>query len=367
MARLGRIGLMGLGRIGRNIFRLLHDSDDLRIEAVSDVADHAALAYLLRFDTMLGRFPAAVSVDGDNLIVAERPVRMFSGAEPGTVPWGELGVDTVIEATARFRTRAEVMRHLQAGARRVILCSPPADPPDITVVKGVNDGALRSSHRVVSNASSTAHAAAPLLMLLQEEFGIRRAFLTTIHAYSNQQRLADVPAADPRRGRAAAENIIPQQTNSAQVIMELLPQLRGKLTGLAMNVPVANGSVVDLVCWHERPVSVDRINQLVREASVAPRLAGILGYEDNPIVSSDILRSAASGVFDSLATMALAGNVSKTLTWFDNGWAYAHRVVDLIRQFRELDERAETEERGEPARHAEPREGKDRGQPGVAP
>ncbi|HVT60284.1 MAG TPA: glyceraldehyde 3-phosphate dehydrogenase NAD-binding domain-containing protein [Thermoanaerobaculia bacterium] len=347
MAQLGRIGLMGLGRIGRNIFRLLYDSEDLRIEAVSDVADHAALAYLLRFDTLLGRFPAPVTVDGENLIVAGRQVRMFSGAEPGTVPWGELGVDTVIEATARFRTRAEVERHLQAGARRVILCSPPADPPDITVVEGVNDSALRSSHRVVSNASSTAHAAAPVLKLLHEAFGIRRAFLTTVHAYTNQQRLADVPAADPRRGRAAAENIIPQETNSAQVVMELLPELRGKLTGLAINVPVANGSVVDLVCWHEREVTKEEINQLVREASASPRFAGILGFEDNPIVSSDILRNSASGVFDSLATMVLAGNVSKTLTWFDNGWGYSHRVVDLIRRFREIDEREEQDGREE--------------------
>jgi glyceraldehyde 3-phosphate dehydrogenase len=336
-----KIGLMGLGRIGRNIFRILHDQEDLVIAAVSDPADHAALAYLLRFDTILGRFPAELRVvgeNGDELEVHGRRIRMVAAGEPGEVDWRALGVDTVVEATARFRTREQMERHLAAGARRVILCSPPVDPPDLTVVMGVNDGELRREHRIVSNASSTANAAAPLLKVLGGSFGIRRAFLSTVHAYTNQQRLADVPAEDPRRGRAAAENIIPQATNSAAVIMDLLPALRGKLSGLAMNVPVANGSVVDLVCWHERPVSVEEVNRVVRAAAAAPGLAGILDYEEAPIVSSDILHSRASGTFDSLATMVLAGNVSKTLTWFDNGWGYAHRVVDLIRRFRQIDQ-----------------------------
>jgi glyceraldehyde 3-phosphate dehydrogenase len=335
--RVTHIGLMGLGRVGRNIFRLLYDSEDMRLDAVSDPSDHAVLAYLLRFDTLLGRFPAPVAVDGDRLHVAGRRVSMLPGKEPGEIRWGELGIDTVIEATASYRTRAEMERHLAAGARRVFLCSPPAEPPDITVVMGVNDGELRPEHRIVSNASSTAHSAAPIAKVLHDAFGIRRAFLTTVHAYTDEQRLADVPAEDPRRGRAAAENIIPQVTNAAEVVMELLPELRGKLTGLAMNVPVANGSVVDLVCWHDRPVTVAAVNNAVREAAASPRFAGILDYEDNPIVSSDILHSKASGTFDSLATMTLAGNVSKTLTWFDNGWGYAHRLIDLIRRFQEID------------------------------
>jgi glyceraldehyde 3-phosphate dehydrogenase len=335
-----KIGLMGLGRIGRNIFRILHDQDDLVIAAVSDPADHAALAYLLRFDTILGRFPAEITLqgeEGDELLVSGRRIRMVSAGAPGEIDWRALGVDTVVEATARFRTREEMERHLAAGARRVILCSPSVGPPDITVVMGVNDGELRPEHRIVSNASSTANAAAPLLRVLGDAFGIRRAFISTVHAYTNQQRLADVPAEDPRRGRAAAENIIPQATNSAAVVMELLPALRGKLSALAMNVPVANGSVVDLVCWHEHPVSVEEVNRVVREAAASPQLAGILDYEDAPIVSSDILHSRASATFDSLATMVLAGNVSKTLAWFDNGWGYAHRVVDLIRRFQRID------------------------------
>jgi glyceraldehyde 3-phosphate dehydrogenase len=335
--RVSHLGLVGLGRVGRNIFRLLYDSEDLRLEAVSDPADPETLAYLLRFDTLLGRFPAPVVVDGDSLRVAGRQVRLLRGRKPGEIPWGELGVDTVIEAAQGRPTRAELERHLAAGARRVILCSPAAEPPDATVVMGVNDGDLRPEHRIVSNASSTAHAAAPIAKILAEAFGIRRCFLTVIQAYGEQQGLADVPAGDPRRGRAAAENIIPQATDAAALLMELLPGLRGKLTGLAMNVPVAAGAVVDLVCWHDRPVSVEEVNRVVREAAASPSLSRILEYQDNPIVSSDILRSERSGTFDSLATMALAGKVSKTLTWFDEGWGYAHRLVDLVRRFQQID------------------------------
>lgn len=335
------IGLMGLGRIGRNIFRILYKSEDLRIQAVSDVADPAALAYLLRFDTILGRFPDEVSSKDGNLYVAGRQVKMLTeekGAQ-ATPPWGDLGVETVIEATSKSRTRADVERHLEAGARRVILCSPPAEPPDLTVVMGVNEDQLRPEHRIVSNASCTAHAAAPVLEILADAFGIRRAFLTTVHAFTNEQRLADVPDKDPRRGRAAAENIIPQETNSAEVIIGLLPGLAGKLTGHAMNVPVANGSVVDLVCWHERPITVEAVNEVIRTAAASAHWKNILSYEDDPIVSSDIIKDPHSGTFDSLATMVLGTNVSKTLTWFDNGWGYAHRVVDLLRCFERLDKK----------------------------
>src|SRR3954465_6384431 len=271
------IGLRGLGRIGRNIFRILYKSDDLRIEAISDVADPAALAYLLRFDTILGRLPDELSLRDGHLYAAGRQVRMLTeekGAE-APPPWGEMGVDTVIEATSKFRTRHEIERHLEAGAKRVILCSPPADPPDITVVMGVNDDQLGPRHRIVSNASCTAHAAAPGLEILGAAFGIERAFLTTVHAYTNQQRLADVPDKDPRRGRAAAENIIPQETNAADVIIGLLPKLAGRLSGLAMNVPVPNGSVVDLVCWHDRPVTVEAVNEVVRTAAASARWKGI--------------------------------------------------------------------------------------------
>ncbi len=333
------IGLMGLGRIGRNIFRILYKSDDLRIQAVSDVADPAALAYLLRFDTLLGRFPDEVSIQDGDLQVAGRQVKMLTEAKGSqdVPPWGDLGVDVVIEATSKFRTRADVERHFAAGARRVILCSPPAEAPDLTVVFGVNEDQLRPEHRIVSASSATAIAAGPVLKVLDDAFGIERAFLTTVHAFTNQQRLADVPHDDPRRGRAAGENIIPQETHAAELLADLLPGLKGKITGYSMNVPVANGSVVDLVCWHRKPVTVETVNEAVRAATAGDRLKGVLDYETEPIVSSDILHSEYSGTYDSLATMVLGKNVSKTLTWFDNGWGYAHRVVDLLRRFEQLD------------------------------
>jgi len=331
-----RVGLMGFGRIGRNLFRILYDREDIRVAAISDVADHASLEYLLRFDTILGRFPDEVSIKGGNLYVLGRQIPMLDARDPGDVPWDALGVDVVIEATARPRTRAELVPCLERGAKRIILCAPPAEPPDITVVFGVNDDELRPDHRIISNASCTAHCVAPLIKILHETFGIKRAFLTSVHAYTNQQRLADVPTADKRRGRAAAENIIPQSTKSADVLMDLMPSLRGRIAGMAMNVPVPNGSVVDLVSWHDRPVTEEAINEVVRTAA-ASRFKGLLDYEKDPIVSSDIVRSPYSGTFDSRAAMVLAGRVSKTLCWYDNGWGYAHRVVDLIERLVEMD------------------------------
>lgn len=331
-----RIGLMGFGRIGRSIFRILYPRDDLRLVAVSDVADHRGLEYLLRFDTILGRFPDPVSIRDGMLYAAGRRIRMLSAEKPGEVPWGELGVEVVVEATARSRTRSELERHLEQGAERVILCAPPVDAPDLTVIPGINDHLLSPAHRIVSNASCTAHCAAPVLEILHDAFGIERAFVTSVHAYTNQQRLADVPTKDPRRGRAATENIIPQGTNAAEVIAEVLPELAGRLSGKAINVPVPNGSVVDLVCWHREEVTVEAINEVMRTAAGSGRWRRVLAYEPDPIVSSDVAKSRYSSTFDAQATMTLAGKVSKTLAWFDNAWGYAHRVVELIERFGEL-------------------------------
>lgn len=336
-----RIGLMGLGRIGRNLFRLLQDRKDFEIAAVSDTADPAALAYLLQFDTVMGRFPAKVELADGRLSIAGAQVPLLAGAKGGDVDWAAHGVDVVIEATGKPLSRAELSAHLDKGAKRVILCSPPAadDAADVTVVPGANESELTAAHRIVHNASATAHAAAPVLKVLAERFGIARAFITTTHAYTNQQRLADVPAPDGRSGRAAAENIVPQATNSAEIVARVLPGLAGKLTGLAINVPVANGSAVDLVCWHEKAVTPGSINTAVQEAA-GGALKGILDYESAPLVSSDILGTAASGVFDSLSTMVLKENVSKTLVWFDNSWGYANRAVDLLDRFQQLDKEA---------------------------
>jgi glyceraldehyde 3-phosphate dehydrogenase len=333
-----RIGLAGFGRIGRNLFRILYKNEDIRIAAISDIADHGALEYLIRFDTIFGPFPEELSIREGNLYVRGQQIPMLSGKRPGDVPWGDLGVDVVVEATARTRTREELEGHLKAGAKRVILCAPPADDPDATIVIGVNDDQLSLEDRIISNASCTAHCAGPVIKILQEAFGIDRAFLSTIHAYTNQQRLADVPAKDPRRGRAAAENIIPQETNAARMVMDLIPEMQGRISGEAMNVPVPNGSCIDLVCWHPKPVSVTAINEVVRTAA-SSKYEGIIHYEDDPIVSSDIIRSPYSSTFDSLATMVLGENVSKTLAWYDNGWGYAHRVVDLMRRFMQLEQK----------------------------
>ncbi len=335
-----RVALMGFGRIGRNLFRILYRSERVRVAAINDPADAKALEYLLRFDTILGRFPDEVSVADGHLYAYGRQIPVLPGSDDP--PWGDLGVDVVIEATGKPRRRQDVERHLELGAKRVILCSPPLEAPDVTLVTGVNDGDLKPEHRIVSNGSCTAHAAGPVIKILREAFGIRRAFLTSTHAYTNQQRLADVPSEDKRRGRAAAENIIPQETNADEVLKELMPELEGRLSAMAMNVPVPDGSVVDLVCWHDKPVTETAVNEVVRTAA-ASRFKGILDYEDNPIVSTDILRDPHSGTFDSLATMVQGETMSKTLTWYDNGWGYAHRAVDLIQRFIELDQARATE------------------------
>lgn len=332
-----RVGLVGMGRIGRDLLRILYDSEEIQIAAIDETADPAGVEYLIRFDTILGPFPEELSIRDGHLYVVGRQIPMLSSPLPSDTPWDDLGVDIVVEASGRPRSRDELERHLEQGAKRVILCAPPLDPPDITVVAGINDDQLAPQHKIVSNASCTAHCAAPILRILNEAFGIERAFVTSVHAYSNQQRLADVPTQDPRRGRAAAENIIPQGTNAAQVITDLLPELRGRVAGSSISVPVPNGSVVDLVCWHERPVTPTAINEVVRTAAAA-YWQGLVHYEDDPIVSSDVVGSAYSSTFDSEATMVMGERVSKTLSWFDNSWGYAHRAVDLIRGLSELDD-----------------------------
>jgi glyceraldehyde 3-phosphate dehydrogenase len=331
-----RIGLMGFGRIGRNLFRHLYQRDDLRIEAISDIAPPASLEYLLRYDTVHGRFPEEVHIRDGVLHCRGRQMKVLSGREPGDVPWGALGVDAVIEATGRYRSRQEVTRHLEAGAKRVILCVPPTDPPDITVVMGVNDDQLRPEHRIVSNGSCTAHCAAPLLKVLHEAFELRRVLFTTVHAYTSRNRLADVPDDDLRRGRSAAENVIPTSTNAVAMIQELLPGLAGRIEGMAMDVPVPDGSVVDLVCWTGRPATRETVNATVRAAADGA-LRGILEFEEDPIVSSDVIGNPHSSIFDAESTMVLGDRLVKAVAWYDNGWGYTRRVVDLIERFARME------------------------------
>jgi len=322
---------MGFGRIGRNIFRILYRRDDVEVAAISDIADPKALEYLLRFDTVFGRFPDEVAVRDGYLLVRGRSIPLLAGKEPGDVPWKDYGVEIVVEATARYRSRAEVQKHLDSGARRVILCVPPSDEPDLTVVMGVNDSALSPRHRIISNASCTANCLAPIARVLHGAFGIRRGFATAIHAYTNALRLADVPAGDMRRSRAAAENIIPTDTRAHDLVMKLIPDLEGRLAGMAMNVPVPDGSVVDFVVQLDKRVTTGAVNEAMRTAC-ASLLAGIVRYETEPIVSSDVIGDSHSAVFDSLATLAIGDDLVKVLAWFDNGWGYASRVVDLVRK-----------------------------------
>jgi glyceraldehyde 3-phosphate dehydrogenase len=329
-----RVGLFGFGRIGRNLFRILYNRDDIRIAAVSDLAEPAGIEYLLRFDTILGRFPDEVSVKEGNIYVAGRQIPVISGKDQPPVPdWKGLGVDVVFEVTNIGRTRAEAERHLAAGAKRVILLAPPVEKPDATIVMGVNDGELKPEHRIVSNASSTVHCLTPVAKILHEAFGIERAIFTTVHSYTSAHRLADVPMLDKRRGRAAAENIIPQESRSPAMVEELVPELAGRLTGYAMNVPVRNGSVVDLVCWHERKVTPLAINEVIRTAAATTRWKSVVRFEHEPIVSSDVACSTWSATFDSLATMTLGEKVSKTLSWYDSGYGYAYRAVELVERF----------------------------------
>jgi glyceraldehyde 3-phosphate dehydrogenase len=330
------IGLMGFGRIGRNVFRLLSRSESIRIGAISDIADHDALTYLLRYDSILGRFPDKVTCKNGRLYTWGREIPFLSGRDPGDIEWGDYGVDYVIEASGRDRTRAELQRHLDKGAKRVVLCAPPREDPDISLVYGVNDDALRPEHKIISNASCTAHAAAPVLKTLHGAFGVERAHITSVHAYTNVQRLADVPGDDMRLSRAAAENIVPSETNVGDVLTEVLPELRGRVRASALRVPVPNGSIVDFTVWLGRSVTEDGINEVMRTAAAGP-YQRILEYMEDPIVSTDVANSPYSSIFDSLATMSLDGNPVKVIAWFDNSWGYSNRVVDLVRCLGRMD------------------------------
>lgn len=331
-----RLGIMGFGRIGRNVFRILYPRDDIEVVAIVDVAQPEALAYLLRFDTVHGRFAEPVSVAGDAMYVKGKSIRLLQDRAPGDVDWGRLGVDIVIESTGKYRTRSVLQRHIDKGAKRVILTVPPRDEVDALVVSGVNDHSLTPAARIVSNASCTANALAPICKILHEAFGIERGFLTTVHAYTNDQRLADVPHTELRRSRAAAENIIPTSTWSPQIVGRILPELEGKLDGMALCVPVPDGSCVDLVTLMQQPVNPQEVNEVVKSAA-ATRLKNIVEYTEQPIVSSDVIGNSHSAVFDALSTQTLGGNLLKTITWYDNGWGYATRVVELVYRLAELE------------------------------
>ncbi len=332
-----RVAINGFGRIGRAVFRLLNTHAGVQVVAVNDLADPGALAYLLRHDTVMGPFPEEVRLEGDVLKTPHQEVRMLSEREPERLPWGRLGVDYVIEATGVFRRRDQLEKHLAAGAGRVILTVPAKDEIDATVVVGVNDDILRPEHRIVSNASCTTNCLAPLAMVLDREFGIERGLMTTVHAYTNDQRLADVPHSDWRRSRAAAENTIPTTTGAARAVGQVLPHLAGRIDGMAMRVPVPDGSVVDFVAELRSAATRDAVNEAVRRAAEEARLRRVIRYADEPIVSSDIIGDPHSCVFDAQFTQTVGDRVVKVLAWYDNEWGYSNRVVDLLERLKLLD------------------------------
>ena len=325
-----RVGINGFGRIGRSVFRVLNNRDDIEVVAINDIFDKDALTYLLKYDTVMGRFPGDISLDSDILSAGNQKVKLLAERVPEELPWGELGVDIVIESTGIFRMKSQLQSHINAGAKKVILTVPAKDQIDYTVVLGVNDEGLKPEHRIVSNASCTTNCLAPMAKVLNENFGIELGVINTIHAYTNDQRLADVPHSDWRRSRAAAENVIPTTTGAARAVGVVLPELNGKLDGIAMRVPVPDGSVVDFNVRIKTDVTVDQVNDAVRSASESGSLKNILEYSTLPVVSSDIIGNSHSSIFDAPFTRVVEGNYIKTLNWYDNEWGYSNRVVDLV-------------------------------------
>ncbi|MDN3295157.1 type I glyceraldehyde-3-phosphate dehydrogenase [Streptomyces ficellus] len=323
-----RVGINGFGRIGRNYFRaLLEQGADIEIVAVNDLGDTATTAHLLKYDTILGRLKAEVSHTADTITVDGHTIKVLSERNPADIPWGELGVDIVIESTGIFTKKADAEKHIAGGAKKVLISAPASDE-DITIVMGVNQDTYdAANHHVISNASCTTNCVAPMAKVLDENFGIVKGMMTTVHAYTNDQRILDFPHKDLRRARAAAENIIPTSTGAAKATALVLPQLKGKLDGIAMRVPVPTGSVTDLVLELDREVTRDEINTAFQKAAEG-QLKGILEYTEDPIVSSDIVNWPASCTFDSQLTM-VQGKQVKVVGWYDNEWGYSNRLVDL--------------------------------------
>ncbi|MEH6992600.1 type I glyceraldehyde-3-phosphate dehydrogenase [Neobacillus drentensis] len=324
-----KVGINGFGRIGRNVLRAALNNSNVEIVAINDLTDANMLAHLLKYDTVHGTLQADVKVDGEYLIVGGKKVKVLAERDPAQLGWGELGVEVVVESTGRFTKREDAAKHLEAGAKKVII-SAPADNEDITIVMGVNEDKYdAANHHVLSNASCTTNCLAPFAKVLNDNFGIKRGMMTTVHSYTNDQQILDLPHKDYRRARAAAENMIPTSTGAAKAVSLVLPELKGKLNGMAMRVPTPNVSIVDLVAELDKNVTAEEINAAFRTAAEGP-LKGILAYSELPLVSSDYNGSSASSTIDALSTMVLEGNMVKVLSWYDNEVGYSSRVVDLI-------------------------------------
>ncbi len=326
-----KIGINGFGRIGRNVFKVIMKSDDLEVAAINDLTDAKTLAHLLKYDSSYGVYPGTVEAKESSIVVDGKEIAITAERNPADLKWADLGADMVLESTGIFTTREQCQLHIDAGAKKVLLSVPPKGDVDALIVMGVNDDTLKGSDLVVSNASCTTNCLAPLAKVLHENFGIKRGLMNTIHAFTNDQRVQDMPHSDLRRARAASQSIIPTTTGAARAVGKVLPELNGKLDGIAMRVPIPVGSVVDLTAELEKKASVDDINNAIRAAAEGP-LKGIMEYCVDPIVSADIVRNPHSSIFDSLMTNVMDGDFTKVISWYDNEWGYSNRCVDLFRK-----------------------------------
>ena len=328
MTNVAKVGINGFGRIGRNVFRAALNNPEIEIIAVNDLTDAATLAHLLKYDSIHGTFDADVAVDGDNLVVNGKKVKVLAQTDPAKLPWGELGVDIVVESTGRFTVGEKAKAHIDGGAKKVII-SAPAKGEDITIVMGVNEAKYDAAkHNIVSNASCTTNCLAPFTKVLLENFGIESGLMTTVHSYTNDQKILDLPHKDLRRARAAAMSIIPTTTGAAKAVSLVLPEVKGKLNGFAMRVPTPNVSITDLTVVLEKDTTVEEINAALKKAAEG-ELKGIMGYNELPLVSRDYNGCPLSSIVDGLSTMMVGKRMAKVVSWYDNEWGYSNRVVDL--------------------------------------
>jgi len=329
---MNNIAINGFGRIGRSILRIIIEQDiDINVIAINDLGDYENLAYLFEHDSIMGILNADISIQNDIFKINEREIKLISISDPSKLPWDELNVDIVVESTGIFTNKDSLNKHLQAGAKKVLLTVPPKDEIDATIVLGVNDETLNNDSKLISNASCTTNCLAPIAKVLNDNFTIKSGLMTTVHAYTNDQALAETTHSDFRRGRNATQNIIPTSTGAAKAVGMVMPELDGKLDGMAMRVPVPNGSVVDLIVDLEKSVTVNEINKVVKNAS-ENELKGILSYSDIPLVSTDILGNPNSSIYDATSTEILENKHVRVVCWYDNEWGYSNRVVDLLRK-----------------------------------
>ena len=324
------IAINGFGRIGRSIYRIITSRTNHKVVAINDLSDVESIAYLLKYDTVMGNFEGDVEIKGKTLFTPNQQVKIIAEPNPSKLPWNENKVDIVIEATGIFRSKEQIANHINAGAKKVILTVPAKDEIDYTVVLGVNEEKIDSNHNIISNASCTTNCLAPMAKIIDENFGIVKGVINTIHAYTNDQRLADVSHKDLRRSRAAAENIIPTSTGAARAVGKVLPILDGKLDGIASRVPVPDGSAVDLFVELEKETTIKEFNSIIKSAANTDRLRNILEYSVSPIVSTDIIGNSKSSIYDTSGTNIINGKYLRVLNWYDNEWGYSNRVVDLV-------------------------------------